>query len=143
MSRTVLFVCPHGAGKSRMAAAFFAAAAPPGWAATTAGLHPGDALSSVAARLLAGTAEDALLDRRAPRPLDAVAGAALVVSIDCDATPAVEARDGAAPRHIRWDLAARAMDESMRDELRARALELADRLRDPNGHSATQKGRLT
>lgn len=38
--RTVLYVCPHGAGKSRMAAAWFNCWAPPGWRATTAGISP-------------------------------------------------------------------------------------------------------
>jgi protein-tyrosine-phosphatase len=30
MAETVLFVCPHGAGKSRVAAAWFNGSAPPG-----------------------------------------------------------------------------------------------------------------
>ncbi len=36
--RTVLFVCPHGAGKSRIAAAWFNGAASAGWWATSAGV---------------------------------------------------------------------------------------------------------
>ena len=40
--RVVLFVCAHGAGKSRMAAALFNAAAPRGWWATSAGQEPGE-----------------------------------------------------------------------------------------------------
>ena len=36
MGRTILFVCPHGAGKSRMAAAIFNRLAPAGWQATSA-----------------------------------------------------------------------------------------------------------
>jgi protein-tyrosine-phosphatase len=35
VTRTLLFVCPHGAAKSRLAAAYFNAAAPSGWHATT------------------------------------------------------------------------------------------------------------
>ena len=128
-TRTVLFVCPRGAGKSRMAAAYFAAAAPRGWEATTAGPHPADAVSPAAVRLLAGSPEDASLDRAAPRPLTALLRPDLVVSIDCDAAAGM-AGGGDAARHLRWELAARTMDESMRDELRARVLDLAAHLRD-------------
>jgi hypothetical protein len=39
MTKTVLFVCSHGAGKSRMAAAFFAAA-PPKWGPRPPGSIP-------------------------------------------------------------------------------------------------------
>jgi hypothetical protein len=38
--RTVLFVCPHGAGKSRIAAAWFDGLGLAGWTATSAGLQP-------------------------------------------------------------------------------------------------------
>lgn len=138
-TRTVLFVCPHGAGKSRMAAAYFAAAAPLEWEGTTAGLHPADAVSPAAVRLLAGSPEDASLDRDAPRPLHAIPRPDLVVSIDCDAAAEMP-EGGAAPRHVRWDLAARTMDESMRDELRARALTLAAQLRDADGDGAHERG---
>ncbi len=136
--KTVLFVCPHGAGKSRMAAAYFAAAAPPGWAATTAGLHPAEAVSPVAIRLLAGSPEDAALDRQPPRALRAVPSPDVVVSIDCDAgaEPPDAAGPAGQPRHVRWDLAARAMDETMRDELRSRARELAAGLGDAKGSTA-------
>ena len=62
MNRTVLFVCPHGAAKSRVAAAYFNSIAPAGWVATSAGLDPGPELSQTAARMLAGTAAAAYLD---------------------------------------------------------------------------------
>ena len=129
-AKTVLFVCHHGAGKSRMAAAYFTSAAPPGWAGTTAGLHPGDSVSPAAVRLLAGSAEEQQLDREAPRSLAAVPQPELVVSIDCDAAAEMPAAEGATTRHLRWTLAAGTMDETMRDELRARALDLAAALRD-------------
>ncbi len=53
MSRLVLFVCPHGAGKSRMAAAFFTHVAPPGWSATSTGLELDPVVSPRAVRLVA------------------------------------------------------------------------------------------
>jgi hypothetical protein len=111
---TVLFVCPHGAGKSRLAAAFFDRVAPPGWRATTAGPEPDPAVSAAAIRLLAGDAAEAHLDREPPRPLTAVVGAAHTVAIDC-----------AQPADERWTLARPQLDEATRDELRARAETLA------------------
>jgi protein-tyrosine-phosphatase len=56
MSQVVVFVCPHGALKSRLAAAFFNAAARPGWRAVSAGLEPQADPSVHAAALVAGTA---------------------------------------------------------------------------------------
>src|SRR5215211_927302 len=94
MSHVVLFICPHGAGKSRMAAAFFERMAPPGWQATSAGIDPGPELSPTAARLLAGTDAEALLDSAPPRAIAAVTGADCVIGIDC-------APDGATDR---WNL---------------------------------------
>ena len=120
MSRVVLFVCPHGAAKSRLAAAFFAGVAPPGWRATTAGLDPGPALSPTAARLLAGTEAAAFLDPAPPRAIASVASPDRVVGIDC-------APDGATDR---WELRHREFDAAMRDELRARAEALATELGD-------------
>ncbi len=132
-SKTVLFVCPHGAGKSRMAAAFFAASAPPGWRATTAGLHPAAAVSSVAVQLLAGSPQAPLLDHEPPRDLAAVSDPALIVSIDCDAqevqTEPAGGTNAAAPEHLRWELTEHQMNEAMRDELHSRARALADMLR--------------
>ena len=114
MARTLLFVCPHGAGKSRMAAAFFDRVAPPGWHATTAGQEPDATVSPNAVRLLAGGDAEALLDREPPRPVAAVASPARTVAIDCD-VPGAE----------RWDLDSRQFDDAMRDELRGRAEALA------------------
>ncbi|MFL6110909.1 MAG: hypothetical protein ACJ786_06105 [Catenulispora sp.] len=111
--KTVLFVCPHGAGKSRIAAALFNAEAPPGWSATTAGIEPQDRVSVHAPRLLAGTPAEAHLDTALPRPLSAVAGPVRTIAIDCRL-------DGAQA----WDLEQAVFDEAMREEIagRVRAL---------------------
>ena len=116
-ARTVLFVCPHGAGKSRMAAAFFNHVAPPGWRATTAGQEPDAEVSPNAVRLLAGTDAEQFLDREPPQAITAVAAPALTVAIDCD-VPGAE----------HWELQAREMNEALRDELRARVEALAQEI---------------
>jgi protein-tyrosine-phosphatase len=68
-TQTLLFVCLHGAGMSRMAAQYFNRAAPADWHAVSAGVHPAEALSSTAASLLAGTGADEFLDQSPPRRL--------------------------------------------------------------------------
>jgi arsenate reductase (thioredoxin) len=113
MTRSILFVYPHGAGKSRMAAAFFNQLAPPGWRATSAGQEPQESLGTSAIRLLAGTDAEPLLDRGQPRPITAVDAPAHVVAIDCD-VPGAE----------RWALANRSFDSAMRDEIRGRVEDL-------------------
>jgi hypothetical protein len=118
MSQLVLFVCPHGAAKSRMAAAFFTRVAPAGWQATSAGLDPGAELSPTAARLLAGTDAESLLDLEPPRTIESVPSAIRLVGIDC-------APDGATDH---WELGVRDFDAAMRDEIRARAETLAAEL---------------
>jgi len=40
MTRTVLFLCEHGAFRSRIASAFFNAASPSGWRGLSAGRDP-------------------------------------------------------------------------------------------------------
>ena len=112
--RTVLFVCQHGASRSRMAAAWFARAAPPGWQAASAGVDPAQAVSPNAVRLLAGTAAEGLLDHNPPVPLAVAPAPALMVAIDCDVA-------GGA----RWDLAVAEPCEAMCDELAIRAAALA------------------
>jgi hypothetical protein len=92
MTSTVLFVCPHGAGKSRIAAAWFNANPAPGWVATTAGVTPQTAVSVHAPRLLTGTPAPAHLDHDLPRSLEAITDPALVVAIDCDHPPAADTR---------------------------------------------------
>lgn len=119
MTRKLLFVCPPGAGKSRMAAAFFNRVAPPGWQATTAGHEPSASVSPDAVRLLAGSDADALLDREPPRPIADVSPPARTVAIDCDV-----------PGGERWDLANPEFDDAMRDEIRGRVEVLARDLAD-------------
>ncbi len=119
--RTVLFVCPHGAAKSRIAAAWFNGLEAPGWSATSAGVEPQAQPSSHASRLLAGTSVQHLLERDAPRPLADVPDAALVVAIDCETGV-----DGAVP----WRLTHQGFDEAMCAEIRDRVHDLAATLPD-------------
>lgn len=106
---TVLFVCEHGALRSRLAAAWFAALAPSGWRAATAGLHPAATVSAHAARLLRGTPAEACLDRSPPSAAAAAPTPARRVAIDC-----------ALPGATRWDLTAIEPGDAMRDEIAAR-----------------------
>jgi hypothetical protein len=115
MSQVVLFICPHGAGKSRMAAAYFERVAPSGWRATSAGIEPGPELSSTAAKLLADTGAEAFLDADPPRAISDVPLANRVVGIDC-------APDGATDS---WELSRSEFDEAMREEIRVLAEALA------------------
>jgi len=115
MDRTVLFVCAHGAARSRLAAAWFNADPPPGWRATTAaGEEPSDALNPRLAPLLAATPAEAHLDHSPPRALAAAGDADAVVAIDCEL-----------PGADRWALTAVEIGEAMRDELRDRVAALA------------------
>lgn len=114
--RTVLFVCPHGAAKSRMAAAFFNANPPQGWAATSAGTEPQAEVSAHAIRLLSRTPEEPWLDRSAPRPVSAVNVPSVLVAVDC----AADELSGA----MRWELDHGGFDEAMRDEIHARVTSL-------------------
>lgn len=118
--KTALFVCPHGAGKSRIAAAWFQHMAPPGWQAITAGIHPQAEVSEHAARLLAGTPAAALLDVESPRPMSDVRHPDLIIAIDCPAGD-VEAAEA-------WRLDNGGFDHAMNLELRARAELLATQL---------------
>lgn len=104
MSRRVVFVCEHGAGRSRVAAALLAAAAPPGWSPVSAGLTPQDQVSPYAARLLG--ADASWLDSSPPAPFTPAPGD-LVVAIDCDV-----------PGARRWTLHAPWPDPAAADELR-------------------------
>ena len=118
MTRTVLFVCLHGAAKSRLAAAMFNRVAPAGWRATSAGLAPQDEVSVHAVAVVAGTELDALLDRHPPRPVPD-APAATAISIDCDL-----------PGAARWDLTHRQVDAAVCEELRERVEALARQVGD-------------
>ncbi|WP_426513774.1 hypothetical protein ACPPVO_26090 [Dactylosporangium sp. McL0621] len=107
--RVVLFVCPHGAGKSRIAQAYFDALHVGGWRAVSAGTRPQATVSAHAARLLAGTRAAAALDAGLPRPVSAVPDPDLVVAIDCDEPPI--------PGAVSWRLRHQAFDTPLRDEI--------------------------
>ena len=115
--RTVMFICLHGAGRSRLAAALFNQASPDGWRATTAGLEPDPVLSPNAERLLAGTDALPFLDRDPPRAVAATAEPARIVAIDCD-VPGAE----------RWTLSEKQMTEALRDEIAGRVAGLSAEL---------------
>jgi protein-tyrosine-phosphatase len=111
----VLFVCAHGAARSRIAAAWFNAEPPPGWYATTAaGEEPAEALNPRVGPLLAGLPADRHLDHSRPRPLVTADPGDPVIAVDCDV-----------PGAHRWTLTATEVGEAMRDELRDRVAALA------------------
>jgi len=117
MERTVAFVCDHGAGKSRLAAAMFASAGPRGWRATSAGLRPQETVSVHAARLLADDPAAEFLDVSPPSQF-APEAADVVVGIDCDI-----------PRARRWKLASEWPAEQACEELRVLVSDLIAELR--------------
>jgi hypothetical protein len=81
--RTVVFVCQHGAFRSRIAAAFFNAAGPQGWSAVSAGLTPQSEASVRLGPLMAGYEPEPFVDTAQPRSLDSVA-ATRTIAIDAD-----------------------------------------------------------
>jgi hypothetical protein len=105
----VLFVCPHGAGKSRIAQAYFDAVTTDGWHSVSAGTQPQATVSAHAGRLLADTPA-ATLDTAIPRPVHAVPDPDVVVAIDCTDPPL--------PGAVAWSLQHQEFDTAMRDELR-------------------------
>ena len=120
--RTVLFVCLHGMGMSRLAAACFNRVAPPGWRAVSAGLKPGEALSPTAARLLAATPAEPYLDRAVPRSIASVGPFQRLIALR---NPAIQFE---LPGAEAWDLVHAEFAEPLRDEIRARAERLAESL---------------
>jgi hypothetical protein len=116
-ARTVLFVCAHGAYRSRLAAAFFNAAAPSGWRAVSAGQEPQEAVSDAAVRLVAGTDAEAYLEQDPPHGLARHPSPDRLVAIDCD-VPGAE----------RWTLTTTQIGRAQRDEIRVRAERLAAEL---------------
>ena len=114
MTRDILFVCPHGAGKSRMAAAFFNQLAPAGWRAVSAGQEPQETLGTNAIRLLTGTVAEPFLDRELPRQISAVAAPTQIIAIDC-----------IVPGAAQWVLTNQQFDDAMREEIRERVTDLA------------------
>lgn len=126
----VVFVCPHGIGKSRMAAALFEAgvkaAGMESWsAATAAGEEPGEALSAHAVRLLAGSPAERFLQPGPGRRLGELAiptdaDRVLVVGIDLDP-------DGGRVDRS-WRLETQSPDEHMRAEIGAHVSRLVEEL---------------
>jgi hypothetical protein len=121
ITKTVLFVCEHGALRSRIAAAYFNATAPMGWCAASAGREPQPHPSAQLAPLLAGTSAAAHLESGPPRPLAAFTAPDRMIAIDC-----------AVPGADRWTLKAARGDE-LRDEIRARIRVLERQLTDHVG----------
>lgn len=118
-TRTVLFVCLHGAGMSRMAAAYFNRAAPADWRAVSAGVDPAETLSSTAASLLAGTGADEFLDHSPPRSIGVVPDPLRVIALR---NPAIQYE--LAPAEY-WDLSHSA-GIPQREEIRRHAEALAE-----------------
>jgi protein-tyrosine-phosphatase len=79
--RTALFVCLHGAGMSRLAAALSNRAAPAGWTAISARVDPAETLSATAETLLAGTGAESFRDRLPPRSIAVVPDPQRVVAL--------------------------------------------------------------
>lgn len=118
----VVFVCQHGAFRSRIAAAYFNQVAPPGWRATSAGVTAQAEVSERLRPLLAGTVAAKFVDDQPPRPLDEAAGSR-IIAIDTEVAGAdIWRTGGGAPL----------LDEELRDEIGDRVRELA---RDLSGDS--------
>ena len=109
MNQTVVFVCLHGAAKSRMAAAFFNQKAPLGWRAVSAGVEPDLELSPTATRLMAGMDAAIHLDQEPPRSVDSLPPVGRVVGIDTEPVGATD----------HWELQHREFSMAMRDEIQA------------------------
>ena len=111
--RTVLFVCLHGAGMSRLAAAYFLSAAPADWHAVSAGVEPADTLSPTAEALLSGTAAAQFLDHAPPRGINAVDKPWRLIALRNPSIQYELASDET------WDLTSSA-GAPLRDEIRSR-----------------------
>jgi len=119
MTRTVVFVCEHGAFRSRIAAAYFNAAPPKGWRATSAGRDPQAEPSARLGSLLAETAAAGHVETEPPRSLLEVEAARLI-AIDCSIDEAETWRTPSGS------------DEALRDEL-SRRVELLVRALERSG----------
>jgi len=115
VTRTILFVCEHGAFRSRIAAAYFNAARPLGWRALSAGRDPQINVSARLGPLLAGTSAAEYLETEAPRRAEDVT-ADRVIAVDCTHIGAEQ-----------WTTSA-GSDAALRDELAARVKVLAREL---------------
>jgi len=115
--RIVVFVCAHGAVRSRLAAALFNQLGHSGWWAWSVGLDPQSELGETARRLLEGSDAKAFLDTGPPHALDASSSADAVIAIDCRLAGSEL-----------WRLERADFGQPMVEELRRRVVELARRL---------------
>jgi arsenate reductase (thioredoxin) len=114
----VVFVCQHGAFRSRIAAAYFNAMAPEGWAATSAGATPQGEVSERLVPLMAGTGTEGFVDLDPPRSADGLKAARLI-AIDSD-VPAAETWSTSQGEPV--------SDAEVRDRIRENVAELVNRL---------------
>ena len=106
--QVVVFVCEHGAFRSRIAAAYFNGAAPVGWTALSAGVTPQTEVSARLGPLMTGSGVEEYLDVGQPRPLHGLS-AVRVIAIDAD-VPGAET----------WRTANATTDAELRDEISKR-----------------------
>lgn len=117
-----MFVCEHGAFRSRIAAAFFNESAPPGWSARSAGVTPQTEVSARLGPLMEGTPAATFVDYGAPRSFTDLSGER-TIAIDTDVAGADIWRTGGdAPQS----------NAEIRDEIRDQVVRLA---RDLSGDS--------
>ena len=133
--RTVLFVCLHGAGMSRMAAAYFNQVAPAGWHAVSAGMAPGHMLSTTARTLIGGSGAEPFLDDSPPRSIQAVLEPQRVIALRNPSIQFELASDES------WDLLNSA-GVPLRDEIRERAERLARNMKEQTYETADRSDRV-
>jgi hypothetical protein len=114
--KNVIFICQHGAFRSRIAAAYFNASAPPGWRAASAGITPQSEVSTRLVPLMNGTEGEPFIDLDPPRRYDANIPARTIV-IDADA-----------PGDEIWHTSSAKSDEELRGEIRELVRALIRRL---------------
>ena len=110
--RRVVFVCEHGAFRSRIAAAYFNSAAPLGWSALSAGVTPQTGVSPRLVPLMTGTGVEEHVDEGPPCSLIGLP-AARVIAIDV-VVPGVET----------WRTTNATTDVELRDEINERVARL-------------------
>ena len=120
--RQIVFVCQHGAFRSRLAAAYFNEAAPRGWHAISAGVTPQSQVSERVAPLLHGTGAARFFDQDPPRSLDAVSGSVTI---------AIDVELAGAETWITTTDDAGLSDPELRDAIRARVRDFVRRLGEP------------
>ena len=132
----VLFVCPHNAGRSQMAAALLDREAAGRVRVTSAGSQPASELNPAVVAAMAEIGLD--ISRAFPKPLTAgtLAAADVVITMGCgDACPVYPGK-----RYLDWDLpdpAGLALEQvrPIRDEIARRATALARELDGTRGEA--------